>query len=121
MDGLHIGVGRLQPLDTDEYVEITLYEKDGCVAKADFTFGGDEATGRCAEAVCRAIAEHGITELFQMNNNVVYYNTEPALAVHELYKACIAVRAAKRAAADWCKKNGVPVPAQPDGCSCISE
>ena len=44
-----------------------------------------------------------------MNNNVIYYNMEEDLVREELYLASVCVLAAKRAAADWCRKNGVPV------------
>ena len=71
--------------------------------------------------MCRVIAEHEATDLFQMNNNAVYYNAEPALALEELYKASIAVLAAKRAAADWCRKNGRALPEQDGCCGCLTE
>ena len=121
MEDLHIGKGFLKPLDADEYVGITICEKDGCVERAAYTAGGGETVARCAETVCSVITGHGIVELFQMNNKAVYYNIEPELTLHELYKATIAVTAAKRAAADWCRKNGVAIPEQPDGCGCITE
>ena len=116
-----MGKGLLKPLDTDEYIEVTIHEKDGCVESAEYVFGGGETVGRCAETVCRVITEHEIVDIFQMNNKAIYYNIEPELSLRELYMATIAVMAAKRAAADWCKKNGVAIPEQPEGCSCITE
>ena len=121
MEEKHIGRGEARPLDADEWIGITLYERDGTVAHADFTFGGPDTVRRCAETVCGVITGHAVGELFQMNNKAIYYNIEPALAVNELYRATIAVTAAKRAAADWCKKNGEAIPAQPGDCGCITE
>ena len=120
-DGPHVGRGAVQPLDTDERVEIVLHEAAGCVERAEYAARGDGATVRCAETVCRVTEGHAVTELFQMNNNAVYYNTVPALTLAELYKASIAVLAAKRAAADWCRKNGVSLPEQNGCCGCITE
>ena len=117
----HVGRGAVQPLDTDERIEITIFEAEGRIVRAEYAATGDAATGRCAETVCRVIAEHGVTELFQMNNNAVYYNAEPALALEELYKASVAVLAAKRAAADWCRKNGLALPEQDGCCGCLTE
>ena len=119
MDAKNTGSGVVKPLDADERIAITITAPDGEITDASYTCEGGDAARRCAAAVCRVIVGHGVTELFQMNNNAVYYNVEPQLGLHELYHASVAVLAAKRAAADWCRKNGVGIPAAEDGCACI--
>ena len=117
IDNINIGSGRLQPLDTDESIEINITVQNGSIVSADFLCSEKPFLTACAKAVCAVITEKPARELFQMNANAVYYNLETELPRNKLYCASMAVTAAKRAAADWCKKNGIEVP-HTDGCSC---
>lgn len=117
MDNLNVGVGRVQPADAPEFAEITLTVQGGLVAGAAFTCSPQPVLTACAEALCRSIQGFPAADLFQMNNNVIYYNMERELKREELYLASVCVLAAKRAAADWCRKNGVPF--KSDCCDCV--
>ena len=121
MEDQHTGVGYLKPLDVDEFMEITLREADGLITAADFRCSDAEALIRCGKTLCALLPGFPVADLFLTDNNAVYYNVDPPLERHELYFATMAVFAAKRAAANWCKKNNVPIPAGADGCSCVTE
>ena len=111
------GFGRVQPTDAPEFCEITLRVQNGVVAEAEYACSGNETLRACAETLCRAVAGFPAADLLQMNNNVIYYNMEGGLPREELHLASVCVLAAKRAAADWCRKNGVP--AEDGCCDCI--
>lgn len=121
MENLHTGVGVVQPRDAAEFMEITLTEETGGIAGATFRCSENETLARCGETLCRLLPGHRVTDVFLTDNNTVYYNVEPPLKRNELWLAPIAVLAAKRAAADWCRKNGVPVPAAETGCACCAD
>lgn len=112
------GAGRAAPLDVDESVEISIRAENGVVVSADFCCTDGEFLTLCAKTLCAVIIDKPVINLFQMNANAVFYNTDRCLPRDRLYCAYMAVTAAKRAAADWCKKNGVPVLPGQDGCSC---
>ena len=103
-----VGFGRVKPADAPEYAEITLRVENGAVEEASFTCAENETLRRCAETLCRAVAGFPAADLLQINNNVIYYNMEAPLPRDRMYLASVCVLAAKRAAADWCRKNGVP-------------
>ena len=112
------GVGKMHPLDAAEFAEITItVDGEGLVSEADYICSGDPETTAAAEALCRLLPGKPAADLFQMNNNAVYYNLETDLPRDRLYCASIAVTAAKLAAADYCKKNGIPF--DPGDCHCI--
>ena len=111
----------MQPQDVAVFMEITLTEADGGIAGATFRCSENETLARCGETLCSLLPGHAVTDLFLTDNNAVYYNIQPPLARGELWMASVAVFAAKRAAADWCKKNGVPVPVEETGCACLTE
>ena len=111
------GMGQLKPLDADESMEITIKVSCGIISSAAFECTDDEYLTACAGAVCDVITGRPAEDVFQMNANAVYYNIETDLPRSKLYCASMAVTAAKRAAADWCAKNGIEVP-HTDGCSC---
>ena len=111
------GTGEISPLDTDLRVEITLRVRGTEVCEAEFNCSDDIHLNACAKALCGVILEKPVVDLFQMNANAVYYNLEEDLPRDKLFCASMAVTAAKRAAADYCKKNGIPYE-HPDGCSC---
>ena len=121
MEDLHTGTGSVRPLDTDAFMEITVLEKNGAVTAARFRCADDPVLRRCGETLCRLLPDRPVTDLFYMSNNAVYYNSEPALRLNELFNATVAVLAAKRAAADWCRKNGVRIPPDADVCGCAVE
>lgn len=121
MDAKHIGFGRVQPKDVPDFMEITLTEENGAVARADFRCNENETLTRCGETLCGLLPGHKAPDLFLTDNNVIYYNIDPPLSRDELWMASVTVLAAKRAAADWCKKNGVPVPANETGCACLND
>lgn len=112
------GTGLLKPLDADESIEINIEVKNGEIISAAFSCSPDAYLTACAEALCAVIQYKPVTDLFQMNANAVIYNVENDLPRAKLYCASMAVTAAKRAAADWCKKNDVEVPRTENGCSC---
>ena len=113
---LSVGFGRMKPADTEEFSEITLTVENGNVTKAEFACSDNETLRTCAETLCGAIIGFPAADLMQMNNNVIYYNIEQELSRKDLHLASICVLAAKRAAADWCRKNGVPY--EQGCCSC---
>lgn len=113
----NVGFGRVQPADAPEFAEITVTVEDGLVARAQFACAENETLKKCAATLCRQIVGFPAADLFQMNNNVIYYNMEEDLSRAELYLASVCVLAAKRAAADWCRKNGVPF--EEDCCACV--
>ena len=110
------GVGRMRAADTPETVTVTLTVKNGAVEAASCECSHNAALELCADTLCRAVTGFPATDLFQMNNNVIYFNLEQPLPRQELYLASMCVLAAKRAAADWCRKNGVPC--DYDDCHC---
>lgn len=112
------GTGRISPKDTDEFIEITVAFSDGEVSEAEFLCSEDEYLKDCAETVCRMIKYHSPEDIMQVTNNVVFYNTKNELPREKLYLGAMAVMAAKRAVADWGRKNGITY-ASHDGCSCI--
>jgi hypothetical protein len=111
------GFGRVKPADAPEYAEITIRVENGLVAEASFVCAENETLRACAAALCRAVTGFPAADLLQINNNVIYYNLETDLPREEMYLASVCVLAAKRAAADWCRKNGVPV--EGDDCCCV--
>ncbi len=117
MEDKNVGFGSARPLDAPEFAEITLTVENGLVAKAAFRCAENETLQACAETLCAAVAGFPAADLLQMNNNVIYYNLERDLGREELYLASICVLAAKRAAADWMRKNGLPLPA--GDCCCV--
>ncbi len=116
MPDLNTGFGRMQPKDSPDWAEITLAVKDGNVQSAAFACSENKTLRACAETLCRAVTGFPAADLLQMNNNVIYYNMEGELPREELYLASVCVLAAKRAAADWCRKNGVPFESGCCGC-----
>ena len=120
MEDEHTGVGRIQPLDAEEFMEIRIREKDKTIEAAEYRCSSNAVLARCGETLCSLLPGHAVTDLFLTDNKVVYYNIDPPLGRDELYFASMAVFAAKRAAAAWCKKNNTAVPAQTDGCGCIT-
>lgn len=121
MENERTGTGRVQPLDAAEFMEISLTETNGEIETAAFSCSENEILARCGETLCRLLPGHPVTDLFLTDNKIVYYNIEPPLQRSELWLASMAVLAAKRAAADWCRKNGAPVPAAETGCNCFNE
>ena len=53
----------------------------------------------------------------QVTNNVVFYNTANEIPREKLYLGAMAVMAAKKAVADWGRKNGLTFTSH-NGCSC---
>ena len=100
MEDKHTGVGRIRPLDAEEFMEITLREENENIAGADFRCSETPALIRCGETLCRLLPGFPVVDLFRTDNNVIYYNIDPPLQRHELYFATMAVFAAKRAVAD---------------------
>ena len=105
---LSTGFGRVKPADIPEFCEITLTVENALVSGADCRCSENETLRACAETLCWAVIGFPAADLLQINNNVIYYNMEKELALEELHLASVCVLAAKRAAADWCRKNGVP-------------
>ena len=120
MNDRNLGVGVSRPKDAEEFMEFRLLEENGVIVKAEFACSENASLIRCGETLCRVLPEHAVTDLFLTDNNVIYYNIEPELGLNELYLASITLFAAKRAAADWCRKNNVPIPADADACSCLT-
>ena len=114
---LSTGFGRVKPADAPEFCEITLKVENALVAGADFRCSENGTLCACAETLCRAVVGFPAADLLQINNNVIYFNLETDLPRGEMYLASVCVLAAKRAAADWCRKNGVPFDA--GCCDCI--
>ncbi|MBQ7638339.1 MAG: hypothetical protein IJS90_05535 [Clostridia bacterium] len=116
MDDKNTGVGAMKPADAQEWARFTIEVKNGVIESASYECADNATLINCAETLKGIITEKDVTDLFQMNNNAIYYNIEPELKRDELYLASVCVLAAKRAAADWCKKNGAPLP--DDDCCC---
>ena len=110
--------GTMKPADAEERVTIFIEaDENHLVTKATFDAEGGERLKACAETLCEQLLEKDVRDFFQMTNNVIYYNIEPDLRLNELYLASIAVMAAKRAAADYCRKNGIAFDA--GTCCCV--
>ena len=114
---LSVGFGRVKPVDAPEFCEITLKAENALVAEAQFCCSENETLRACAETLCRAVTGFPAADILQINNNVIYYNLEEDLPREKMYLASVCVLAAKRAAADWCRKNGVPFDA--GCCDCV--
>ena len=113
------GFGAMHPQDTPEFVEITVTVENGTITSAEYTCYDDELLRQCADTVCEVIKDKPFEDIFQMNNNAVYYNIPGELPRDRLYLASVAVMAAKKAVKDYAVKNGV-MPDLPDtGCTCI--
>ncbi len=117
MEDKNTGFGRVQPKDAPDWAEITLSVENGAVAAAAFSCSENDTLRACAETLCAAVAGFPAADLLQMNNNVIYYNLEEDLKREDLYLASVCVLAAKRAAADWMRKNGLPLPE--NDCCCV--
>lgn len=113
----NIGFGSFHPADAEQYAEITIEVKNKITEKADFT-SNDETVAKCAKAICRLIVGFPAEDILQMNNKAVYYNIEEDLPLDRLFCATIAVNAAKKAAMDYMKKNGIAIPSD-TLCSCL--
>ena len=111
-------VGVMRPLDVDAKaaVAITVGENHEVLTAEAETEGGSRLR-ECAAVLCEQLVGKDARDFFQMNNNVIYYNIEPELTLSELWQASVAVMAAKRAAADYCRKNGIPYDA--GSCQCV--
>lgn len=111
--------GEMRPLDAKEWAAITLTAAaNGEIAAASYECADDPLLRECCAALCGVLAEKPIRDVMQMNNNAVYYNMESDLPRDRLYLASIAVQAAKKAALDYLRKNGIPY----DGeglCDCL--
>ena len=113
----NFGKGKISPGDTEEFVEITVEFRDGEVVDASFVCSADEVLEDCAETVCRMIKYHTPEDIMQVTNNVVFYNTKNDIPREKLYLGAMAVMAAKRAVADWGRKNGKEFSSH-GSCSC---
>lgn len=113
----NFGIGRISPEDTEEFIEITVEFQDGEVTNATFTCSEDEVLADCAETICRMIKYHTAEDIMQVTNNVVFYNTKNDIPRAKLYMGAMAVMAAKRAVANWGRKNGMEFNNH-NGCSC---
>ena len=110
--------GTVKPADAEERVTIRIEtDENHVVTSASFDAEGGERLRDCARVLCEQLLEKDVCDLFQMTNNVIYYNVEPDLKRDELYLASICVLAAKRAAADCCRKNGLPF--ETGCCDCV--
>ena len=111
--------GRMQPLDAEEFAEISLtVTSDGDIAAASYACADDALLRECCRALCGVMVDKPARDALQMNNNAVYYNMESDLPRDRLYLATIAVQAAKKAALAYLKDQGVPY----DGeglCDCL--
>ena len=105
----NIGFGSFPPEDAEQYAEITIEVRDGITQKADFATN-DITVKKCAEALCELITGFPAADILQMNNKAVYYNIDEKLPLDSLFCATIAVNAAKKAAIDYMKKNGIGIP-----------
>lgn len=111
------GFGRISPQDTEEFIEVTVTFRDGEVTEAEFNCSADEYLEDCGETICRMIKYHTAEDIMQVTNNVVFYNTKNDLPREKLYLGAMAVMAAKKAVADWGRKNGMKFE-NATGCSC---
>lgn len=111
------GTGRVSPKDTEEFIEVTVIFEDGEVTDAQFLCSTDEVLEDCGETVCRMIKYHTAEDIMQVTNNVVFYNTKNDIPREKLYLGAMAVMAAKKAVADWGRKNGRTYE-NSTGCSC---
>ncbi len=112
------GTGRIAPQDTEEFIEITVKFSDGEVTEAEFICSEDETLRDCGATVCRMIKFHTAEDIMQVTNNVVFYNTANEIPRSKLYLGAMAVMAAKKAVADWGRKNGIKYENH-TGCSCF--
>ena len=115
-----MGAGRVQPKDAPDFAELTLTEEAGSIARAEFRCSENETLIRCCNTLCGLLPGHAVSDLFLTDNNVIYYNIHPPLKRDELWMASVALLAAKRAAVDWHRKNGIPVPVDETGCACFT-
>lgn len=102
----NFGTGKISPADTDEFIEINVEFQNGEVINATYLCSHDEVLEDCGETVCRMIKYHTAEDIMQVTNNVVFYNTANNIPREKLYLGAMAVMAAKKAVADWGRKNG---------------
>ncbi len=114
----YVGTGVMKPVDADARVKITVTADESLtVTDAVFEATGGGRLADCASVLCEQVKGRDVRDFFQMNNNVIYYNIEPDLTLSELWQASVAVLAAKRAAAEICRKNGIEYDA--GSCCCV--
>ncbi|MBR3766936.1 MAG: hypothetical protein IKL10_01680 [Clostridia bacterium] len=111
------GIGKISPGDTEEFIEVSVKFTDDEVSEANFICSDDEVLTDCGETICRMIKYHTAEDIMQVTNNVVFYNTKNKIPREKLYLGAMAVMAAKRAVADWGRKNGKEF-SNHSGCSC---
>ena len=117
----NVGVGRVLTDSPGGFVEAMLTVADAAVVSLSYAAADNEPLERCMKTLGAVLPGRPVADLFQMNNNVIYYNIEPELTRSELVNASYAVIAVKRAAADWCRKNGVDYDPSVCGCNCMDE
>ena len=114
----NIGTGKVSPVDAEEFIEVTVFVEGDFIEKAQYTCSGTPEIEDCAKTVCAVITDKPFRDIMQMNANAVIYNTENDLPRLKLYCAAMAVTAAKKAVADFAKKNDIEIDF--DGvCSCF--
>lgn len=116
MENKNSGAGMCHSEDENEYARVEIGVSDGVISTAAWSCADDIYLEECVRTVCAVIKDKPAADVLQMNNNAVYYNCEKELPRTELYKATLAVIAAKRAAADYCRKNNIKVPEGVCGC-----
>ena len=118
MNAKNTGVGKSAPLDTDEYVCITLTAENGSVVQASFAAEGCAYLHACAETLCAVLIDKPVVDILQMTNMAIVYNMDTDLPAHYFYCSHMAALAAKNAAKDYLRKNGIEF--EDTGCRCGS-
>lgn len=110
------GKGLVRPFDTEEYASVTVKTENGIIIEASYECSDNNYLVESCRTVCNVIIDKPAEDIYQMNNNAVYYNVETSLPRDMLYCASMAVLASKRAVTEIFKENGIPVP--DSGCTC---
>ncbi len=105
----NLGIGKSVPLDTNETVVVTLVvDENGMISSCGYSVEGSAYLDDCARTLCDVLPEKPVIDVLQMTNMAIVYNMETDLPAQFFYCSHMATVAAKNAAKDYLRKNGIP-------------
>lgn len=104
----NLGIGKSAPLDTNETVVVTLtVDENGLISACGYSVEGCAYLDDCARTLCDVLPEKPVIDVLQMTNMAIVYNMETELPAQFFYCSHMATVAAKNAAKDYLRKNGI--------------
>ena len=105
----NLGIGKSVPLDSNETVVVTLVvDENGMISSCGYSVEGSAYLDDCARTLCDVLPDKPVIDVLQMTNMAIVYNMETDLPAQFFYCSHMATVAAKNAAKDYLRKNGIP-------------